>query len=450
MRLHIRPGIAAAVLLVCAAAALAGLYAGRPQSHAIKPGNPFSRSVAHKKAPTTDEQITELQARVAHAPGTAANYTVLGSIYLQKARESGDPAYYTLADSVLNRSLTLDPESADTLAALAGLAITRHQFEDGLALGQRALNLDARKTTIYGVIDDAQVQLGRYDEAFATAQAMEDLRPDLSSYTRISYLRELQGDIPGAIEVMRQAVDAGAIGGEGRAWAEVQLGVLYFNSGDLAAAEGEFRHALYERPGYLHARAGLASIKAAEGDYMQAAALYEAVVNTMPLPQYVIALADVDHAAGNEDGAAQAEALVGVEDRLQRANGINTDAEMALFAADHDLDLPGALQQAQLAVSARPSVFADDVLAWALYKNGRFEEAQAESDRALRLGWRDSLARFHAGMIALRLGENERARSYLSEAVRQNPAFSILYGAEANRTLQSLDVSTKVQLGSRP
>ncbi len=442
MRLHIRLGVAAAVVLVIAIAALAGLYAGRP--HTTRPNKLVSRHVAHRKAPTTDEQITDLQGRISHAPAKAENYTVLGNLYLQKARESGDPAYYNLADGILKKSLNLDPESADTLVALAGLAITRHQFEDGLALGQRALSLDARKTAVYGVIEDAQVQLGRYDEAFATAQAMEDLRPDLSSYTRVSYLRELQGDLPGAIELMRQAADAGAIGSEARAWTQVQLGTLYFNGGDLAAAEAEYRHALYERPGYLHARAGLASIKAAQGDFEQAASLYDAIVKIMPLPQYVIALADVYRAAGNNEDALQAEALVGVEDQLQRASGVNTDAEMALFAADHDIDLSGALGRAQAAAAVRPSVFAEDVLAWTLYKNGRYEEAQAASDQALRLGWRDGLARYHAGMIALRLGQTERARIYLAEALTQNPSFSLRYAAEAKQTLQSLTTSPPV------
>lgn len=448
MRLHIRPGLGATVFLIIVGATIAGLYSSRRP--VAKPNQPFVRHVAHRKAPTTDEQIAELQGRIARTPALAENYTLLGTVYLQKARESGDPAYYSLADSVLNRSLQLDPESTDTLVALGGLAITRHQFEDGLALGQRALSLGAHDTAVYGVINDAQVQLGRYDEAFATAQAMEDLRPDLSSYTRVSYLRELQGDLPGAIEVMRQAVDAGAIGSEGRAWAEVQVGTLYFNSGDLAAAEGEYRRALYERPGYLHARAGLASIKAAEGDFAQAAALYDAVVKTMPLPQYVIALADVHRAAGNEDEAAKAEALVRVEDRLQRANGMVTDAEMALFAADHDLDLPGALQRAQLAVSARPNFFAEDVLAWALYKNDGYEAAQAASDRALQLGWRDSLARYHAGMIAVKLGQTERARTYLAEALTQNPSFSLRYAAEAKRTLQDLEAATTTGGSSLP
>lgn len=453
MRLQIRPALAGAVILVIVAAALVGLYSGRRQPakpHGLNVNLAFGGPVSRQKAPTTDEQIAQIQARIKRLPAVAANYTLLGTLYLQKVRESGDPAYYPLADGVLNKSLKLDPQSADTVVQLASLAITRHQFEDGLALGRRALALNGGNITVYGVIEDAEVQLGAYDDAFATAQTQIDHRPDLSSYTRVSYLRELQGDLPGAIEIMRHAVDAGAIGGEARAWSRVQLGTLYFSSGDLSAAEAQYRLALYERPGYLHARAGLASIEAARGNLAQAAADYDAIIKIMPFPQYAIALADVQHAEGDDAAAAQTQGLVEVIEKLLRANSVNTDAEMALFAADHDLDLPGALAQAQKARAVRPSIFADDVLAWTLYKNGRYEEAQTASEHALRLGWRDSLAHFHAGMIAAKLGQTEQARTYLTEALTQNPSFSLRYAPVAKQMLETLQAVASPSSSAMP
>ena len=52
--------------------------------------------------------------------------------------------------------------------------------------------------TVLGIMGDAQTELGRYDQALATVQRMVDLRPDLASYSRVSYQRELHGDLPGA------------------------------------------------------------------------------------------------------------------------------------------------------------------------------------------------------------------------------------------------------------
>ena len=446
MRLSVRLALVAAVLLTAAVAALAGLSAGRGQvlrqRMDVPPPPPVLRG-----APDTDQQIADLQTRIARGNAGAQVYTSLGAAYLQKARESGDPAYYSRAEAALKTSLDMDAGNADTFVALGTLALVRHHFEEALSLGERARELNPYKAAALRVIADAQVELGRYPQAADTVQAMVNLRPDLSSYARVSYLRELFGDVPGAIEAMDRAVTAGAPGTEALAWTRVQLGHLHFSRGDLSAAEAEYERTLVELPGYLHARAGLARVRAARGEWAPAIAIYEGITTDLPVPEYVIALAEVQRAAGNAEATAQAEALVGVIDRLYRENGINTDLEMALFAADRDIDIAGTVERAHQAAAARPSIQAYDALAWALYKAGRYEEAMAAAEHALRLGTRDSLMRFHAGMIAAKLGQRDRARTELRDALTQNPHFSLRYADEAARTLRQLDGSVPRMAG---
>src|SRR5207248_8124155 len=134
---------------------------------------------------------------------------IFGDAYLQKARESGDPTYYTKAEAVLNRSLSLVPDDFQSLALLSTLALSRHQFGEGLVWGARARALNPYSTVALAVIGDALVELGRYDEAFAAFRLMDELHPDLSSFARLSYMRELQGDLPDAIDLMQRAVTAG-------------------------------------------------------------------------------------------------------------------------------------------------------------------------------------------------------------------------------------------------
>jgi tetratricopeptide (TPR) repeat protein len=442
MRIAVRLTVLAAFILVIGGGVLAGVYAGRQRS-ARPDASAAVPSPALRPLPTTDQQIADLQARIARLPAHAQSYTSLGAAYLQKVRESGDPVYYTKAEAVLTKSVELDPNNADTFVALGTLALARHRFEDALHHGEHARALNPYKAAALGVIGDAQVELGRYEEAQATVQAMVDLRPDLAAYARVSYLRELHGDVPGAIEAMQRAVNAGAPGAEGTAWTRVQLGHLYFNSGDLNAAEQEYERTLFELPGYPHARAGVARVMAARGEYAGAIAIYEDLASGVPVPEYVIALADVQHAAGNVEEAARAEALVQVMDRLYRDNGVNTDAEMALFAADRGLDLSGTVERARRALDVRPSIFTYDVLAWSLYQEGRYDEAMAAAEEALRLGSRDSLLRYHAGMIAAALGRSDRARTLLREAVTQNPHFSLRYGADALLVLRRLETPTR-------
>jgi len=193
----------------------------------------------------------------------------------------------------------------------------------------------------------------------------------------------------------------------------------------------------------VHGLAGLARVLAARGDQEGAIALYRRVVQRFPVPEYVVALGDVYRAAGRPDEAARQYDLVDAINRLYQANGVNTDLEMALFFADHNLRLDEALRQAQAEYQRRPSVQAADVLAWALYKSGRYQDALKYSREALRLGSQDPLMLFHAGMIHHRLGNSERAREYLERVDEINPAFSVLYAETAAETLQQLQTAVR-------
>jgi tetratricopeptide (TPR) repeat protein len=131
-----------------------------------------------------------------------------------------------------------------------------------------------------------------------------------------------------------------------------------------------------------------------------------------------------------------------VIDKLFASNGVNTDLEIALFMADHDLDLPGSLQKARAAYAARPSIHAADVLAWTLYKTGEYREAQRYAEEALKLGTHDGLKLFHAAMIARALGQHDTARTYLQRAIDHNPHFSLLHSEQAAETLRQLGGTT--------
>ncbi len=388
---------------------------------------------------STDAVINYLQGYLKTHPTDSVAYSNLGIWYLQKARETGDPAFYSKAEGVLRRALELDPQNFRTLTGIGSLALSRHQFHQALDWGKRAQPLNPYNAGIYGVIGDAQVELGNYPDAFAAFQRMVDLRPDLTSYARISYARELQGNRPGAIEAMQAAVDAGALNSEAVNWARVQLGNLYFDQGEYAQAEQAFQAALDSTPDYPYARAGLGSVRAAEGNYADAITLYTRAVNTMPLPQFVITLGDIYAAAGRPDNAARQYALAEVEEKLFAANGVDVDAELALFDADHDRDLPDTLVRARAAYERRPSVTVADILAWTLCKNGDYPAAQQMMNQALRLGTRNALMYYHAGIIAYRLGNNQLAIDYLEKAVTLNPHFSILYADSARSLLSELE-----------
>ena len=290
---------------------------------------------------------------------------------------------------------------------------------------------------ILGVIGDGQLELGHYRRAFATFDRMVSMRPDVASYARISYARELRGDVPGALATMHRAADAAGTPDDA-AWVSYQIGEL--SVPERPSGRGRLRdtgRAAALSPTFLPAEAGLAKIAWARGHIDRAIRGYRQVVARYPLPEHVIALGDLYAIQGRTAQADDAYALARAEAALFRSNGVNVDVELALFEADHG-DPEAALTDARAGWRSRHSIHAADALAWALYRNGRPASAARFERQALRLGTQDALSYFHAGMIAMRLGDRETARRLLGHALAINPHFSILYAVPAQRTLARL------------
>ena len=243
-------------LAALVAAGSAVLFGGLFESTSATPATALagSQSVEDFKAgfalnASTASLVASLQSSLQQNPKDEHTWALLGLAYQQRARETGDPTYYTKSGGALNQAMALKGDDYLVLGGLGSLALARHRFREALDLGRRAEALNRYSARTWGVIGDALVELGRYREAFAAFDRMNHLRPSLSSYARTSYGRELRGDTPGAIKAMKLAIDAATDTTEPTAWTHVQLGKLYFNHGDYAAAEREYRFANRIFPG---------------------------------------------------------------------------------------------------------------------------------------------------------------------------------------------------------
>jgi tetratricopeptide (TPR) repeat protein len=366
-------------------------------------------------------------------PLSAARLDRRGNDFAQRARVTGDVTYYDSADAAYRSALRIAPNDLPATIGLGALALSRHEFRDALSLGRRAVALSPTTARGYGVVGDALVELGRYEEGFEAFNEMASLKPSVASYARVSYARELLGDVRGAAEAMRYAVDAAAGEPDALAWTHTQLGKLYWSHGRPVAAANEYRLALHVRRGYVFALEALAQVEAARGHVQRAIALARRAADVMPLPQFVATLGDLLQVAGDEAGARRQYALIAAVDRLQRANRVQTDLETALFNVDHGIRLRESLALARSGRAGRPSIDGDDVLAWALARNGRCGEALRFSKRALRLGTLDAPKFFHRGMIERCLGHQAEAKRWFRRAVELNPQLSLLWAPAARR-----------------
>jgi len=374
----------------------------------------------------TAAEVAGLQAELRLRPHNVKDLATLGLAYLQRVRETGDSSYYPKADGILHEALRLAPRDLIATAGLGQLALARHEFRDALARGLRARRISGTTAGVYGVIGDADVELGRYRAAFAAFDRMASLKPSVASYARISYARELLGHTRAAERAMELAASAAVGEREAYAWTRVQLGLLELTSGHPRVALVQVRTALASFPGYAYALDALAQTQWALGHTRAAVAAEREAVARVPLPQYVGFLGDLTHDRKQYR-------LVDVIERLLAANGVRNDLDIALFDVDHSRRLPHALALARRGYAERPSVVGDDVLGWALARNGRCREALHYSQRSLRLGTRDAVKLFHRGYVADCLGNHAEARAYYRRALELNPHFSVLWAPVARK-----------------
>jgi tetratricopeptide (TPR) repeat protein len=396
-------------------------------------GGGAAAALAHPR--TTDELIASLQAIVRANPRSADEYVLLADAYIQKVRETGDAGFYRRSEGVLAIARRLAPRDSAVYTGLGTLALSRHDFRAGLAYGLRAHALAPDLVRPLGVIVDAQVELGRYGDAGRTLQRMIDAKPSLASYARASYFRELHGDLAGGERAMQLAVDAGGEAPENVAYVQSLLGQLELTRGEIGAAQRAYRLALYRFPGYAPAEAGLARVELARGRLHLGIRRLRGVVNRLPLPEYVIALGEAEQAAGLQRRGRDDLGLVDAERRLLAANGVNTDTEIALFEADHGSPAR-AVTLGRRAWRNAPSVRSADALGWARTVSGHPAAGLSWAHRALRLGSRDPMFLYHAGMSARAAGSRAEARTYLMRALSLNPHFSPLYAPRARRALR--------------
>ncbi len=258
----------------------------------------------------------------------------LAQLFIKEARVTGEHGhYYPAALKMLNNILESKSVKNDlrfiALSTKAGVQLSLHEFQDALETGQEAVALNPYNAQILGVLVDAHVELGDYEKAIEIADKMMKIRPDIRSYSRVSYLREIHGDIEGSLEAMSMAVKSGLPGKEETAWAALTLGELYLTYDNPNVAKKIFESILDVRPNYPFALAGIADVHKINGELEKAEAFYLKAISAIPEVGFYISLAEIyDRQLRHEEKSELVkEILVMLEDDV--ANGHNMNLEYA-------------------------------------------------------------------------------------------------------------------------
>lgn len=366
-------------------------------------------------------------------PDDWKQYLTLATVFIAEGRITGNGNYYSNAavkmlDKVIAHAQGNDDLMFQALSLKSTVLLNMHQFKDALDVAKKGESINAFNSGIYGALVDANVELGKYDEAVKDCDKMLSLRPDLRSYSRASYLRQIYGDNAGAIDAMKMAVQAGVPGAESTEWARVTLGDLYLNTGKIDSASLIYRTSLVYRPNYAYAEMGLARVEKARKNYDSAIAHTKAAITIMSEAAFVAFLGDLYELKGDNAKAAEVRGDVvklmeeGEKEQAKDAQvKHNVNREMAMAYLDAK-QLDKALQYAQNDLNMRPdNIDANELVAWIYYTKGDFANAKTHADKMLVTKTKNPNTLFKAGAIYAKSGDVAKGNELMQQSKALNP-----------------------------
>jgi tetratricopeptide (TPR) repeat protein len=373
----------------------------------------------------TDQRIRTLEKLIAQNPRSVAYQNQLAAAYMQKVRETVDFGYLDRAERIMDRVLLTDDGNYEALRMREVVELERHHFQTAADLAETIIGLHPEDPWSYGVLGDASMEMGRYDRAASAYQKMLLLRPDQSSLNRVSWYEFVLGRPQQAIALMLQAIEAGARSPENTAWCLVDLGNLYFKTGDVEQAAQSYTQAAQTFRGYHAAEAGLGRVSAARGNYPDAIAAYLKAENSVPMPEYAAALEQLYTRSHQFQEARKQRDLIDFVDRMSRLASEKTNRNLALIYADEGRNLDRALALVQEELKVRNDIYTHDAMAWVLFQRKDYSRAEEASRVALQLGTPEPVFYYHAGRIAAALHKPDEARKLFNRALELNSKFDL-------------------------
>jgi tetratricopeptide (TPR) repeat protein len=383
-----------------------------------------------------EASIAEARRAIAAKPERAQAYNSLAVALLRRARETSDASYIQQADQAVQRSLQLAPDNFESQRTQVSVLLEKHEYPQALDQAKALNRKIADDTMVYGLLTQANAELGNYGEAEKAAQWMLNLRPGNSpALINTAYLRELFGDPDGAYEVLDLALESTAPNEtEESAWLLTRMAHMRLVSGNADAADNLLHRALDAFPGYRAALEGLAEVRVAQKRDDEAITFLKQCEQALPRAVDFYHLAETLQLAGHPDDAKKAFTEFQERAEAEAASKDNANRELIFYYADQAHQPSKALQLAKQEVAWRHDVYTLDAYAWALHVNGQDLEARNQIETALAVGIRDAKLFRHAGEIALKLRDLAGAERDLKQSVEMNTADS----EQARVTLASL------------
>jgi tetratricopeptide (TPR) repeat protein len=381
-------------------------------------------------APSTAELLVALDGRIAlwgRKSGrdvddyiSAAN---LGALRLTRAKLTSSADDYSAARAAIDRALKADPGYQPARQLDATLRFTLHDFSGALAAANAMLRDDPTDLEALATRGDAQLELGDLDAANATYTTLGSRVSGPAVDLRLARLAFVTGDPALAVTLATSARD-GAIAAQAPDVAiyQVALGEIARMSGRADVARDAFTAALGIRRDDTAALLGFARLDAAVGDGAEALGKLQTALGVAPVVDALVLEIDVATGTGDIAAADDARATLDVIRRLAGPVVAASDRTFIRYDLDHGRANEAVLDAARRSLAVRPDATGHDLVAWALHRVGRDDEAKPMLDMALATGVQDARLLYHAGAITMSLGDPDRAREFLRQALALGPA----------------------------
>jgi tetratricopeptide (TPR) repeat protein len=392
------------------------------------------------EAQIRDLDIDFYRRRVERDSMSARDFTQLAGLYLQRARETADNQDLVRAEEITRHSLRLRTKrNGAAIGILASSLLAQHRFAEALQAAQQLIEYDSSSISARGLLGETQLELGKYDDARHTLGALSSYRQDLSVAPRLARWEELRGDPEAARRLLRDARDEAlqqhGIPREQLAWFQLRLGDLALRNGHANEAERELRAGLKIAPQDYRLLGTMARLEFVRQEWESAIHYGEDAIAQALDPATLGLLGDAYGALG--DSTKSQEYYRAMELTVLHQPGPFHRA-WSLFLLDHGREVPAVLAKVREELETRRDIYGYDLLAWALHRSGRNEEARGPMMRALALGTKDAMLLYHAGMIEHALGAEAAARRDLTLALSINPIWHPSQPREARALLDSL------------
>ncbi len=429
--------------LVVAGAIVVGGWLGARKLGAFEPApSPVATtSATMSEIGERDTQIRVWKTALAQDPKSAIVLGQLAALYLQRARETGEDQNYNTSEEYARRSLALRTNrNGPTYVTLAAALVAQHRFVDAEQVAKNLVGFDPTIPQYRAQLGEIEMELGHYDAARLAFDSLYNMRTHLSIAPRLARWAEINGNTAYARKLLSDALaDATTrrdLPKEQLAWFHLRVGDIDMRSGRMRSARSYFEAGLAIEPNDYRLLDAMSHLEAVEGNPKKAIEYGERGIAIKLDPATLGTIGDAYAAIGN---GAQAEdyyktmevAVAGQPGAYHRA--------WSLFLLDHNRRVPEVLANVQKEIETRKDVYGYDLLAWALHKEDRDREASAAMTQARRLGTQDAMLFYHEGMIDRALGENARARYFLTKALEINRSFHPTQPREIEAVLDSID-----------